>query len=101
MVAPQAAGTSTIPPVVGRARTLIVDDHPLLRVSLGEVLARYPDFEVVGEAGSVAEALAWLAHHIVDVAIIDVVLPDAHAVTLVDLSLIHISEPTRLLSISY
>jgi DNA-binding NarL/FixJ family response regulator len=93
--------------VVGRARTLIVDDHPLFRSGLGEVLARYLDFEVVGEAGSVAEALAWLAHHAVDVAIIDVVLPDAHAVTLVDhlrtaqpdcrvLALSGVDEPTQM-----
>jgi DNA-binding NarL/FixJ family response regulator len=107
MVAPQSADISTIPSVVGPARTLIVDDHPLFRSALGEVLARYLDFEVVGEAGSVAEALAWLAQHTVDVAIIDVVLPEARAVTLVDylrtaqpgcrvLALSGVDEPTQI-----
>ena len=106
MMAPRSEGTPTTPSV-GRARIFIVDDHPLLRISLGEVLARYPDFEVVGEAGSVAEALAWLAHHTVDVAIIDVMLPDAPAVTLVDhvrtaqpgckvLALSAVDEPTQM-----
>lgn len=84
MAAPQSPSSSTISSVAGRARTLIVDDHPLFRVALVEVLARYPDFEVVGEAGSVTEAKDWLAHHTVDLAIIDMVLPEGRAVPLVD-----------------
>ena len=39
------------------ARVLIVDDHPLMREGLNELLAAEPDFEVCGEADSAASAL--------------------------------------------
>ena len=40
--------------------------------------------EVVAEAGSVAEAIACLAHYTFDVAIVDLVLPDARGFAFVD-----------------
>jgi len=64
-------------------RTLIVDDHPMFRQALREVLARQPGLAVVAEVGSVAEAIAYVANHIIDVAIIDIVLPDVRGVTFV------------------
>ena len=39
-------------------RVLLVDDHPLVRRGLADVIAREPDLEICGEAGDVAEALA-------------------------------------------
>ena len=38
------------------ARVVIVDDHPIVRKGLAEVLLTEPDVEVVGEAGSTADA---------------------------------------------
>ena len=38
-------------------RLLIVDDHQITRVGLRTLLGACPQFEIVGEAGSVAEAL--------------------------------------------
>ncbi|MBI5801966.1 MAG: response regulator transcription factor [Verrucomicrobia bacterium] len=38
-------------------RTLLVDDHVILRTALRDLLDRQPDFEVVGEAGDGAEAV--------------------------------------------
>ena len=57
-------------------RVLLVDDHELIRQGLRRALERDEQFEVVGEAGSVAEALARLAAEPPDVAIFDVRLPD-------------------------
>jgi DNA-binding NarL/FixJ family response regulator len=56
-------------------RVLLVDDHQLLTGSLAQVLAREPDIEVVGVAGTVAEAKA-LAQERLDVVLMDYRLPD-------------------------
>lgn len=54
---------------------LLVDDHQLLTGSLAAILAREPDMEVVGEAGSVADAKA-MARERLDVVLMDFRLPD-------------------------
>ncbi|HKG56343.1 MAG TPA: response regulator transcription factor, partial [Candidatus Limnocylindrales bacterium] len=56
-------------------RVLLVDDHQLLTDALSRALAREPDIEVVGVAGSVAAAKA-LAEQPVDVVLMDYRLPD-------------------------
>ena len=56
-------------------RVLLVDDHQLLTGSLSQILAREPDIEVVGIAGTVAEAWA-LAQERLDVVLMDYRLPD-------------------------
>ena len=58
-----------------RIRVLLVDDHQLLTGSLAAILAREPDMEVVGEAGSVADAKA-MARERLDVVLMDYRLPD-------------------------
>jgi len=68
---------------VAPVRTLIVDDHPMFRLALREVVSRQPGLVVVAETGSVAEAIAYVANHIIDVAIVDILLPDARGVTFV------------------
>ncbi len=42
-------------------RVLLVDDHPLMRRGINQLLSFEEEFEVVAEAGSGAEAIA-LAH---------------------------------------
>jgi DNA-binding NarL/FixJ family response regulator len=55
---------------------VLVDDHELIRQGLRRAFERTGDFTVVGEAGSVAEALATIAEHSPNVVIFDVRLPD-------------------------
>lgn len=55
---------------------LLVDDHELIRHGLRRAFERDPGFSVVGEAGSVAEALAMIRAEQPEVVIMDVRLPD-------------------------
>src|SRR4051794_7243321 len=61
---------------------MVVDDHPLFRQGLVVALKGEPEFEVVGEAGSGAEALALVAQHAIDVAVLDVLMPGTSGITL-------------------
>jgi DNA-binding NarL/FixJ family response regulator len=56
-------------------RVLLVDDHQLLTGSLSQVLASEPDIEVVGVAGSVADAKNLIRDRL-DVVLMDYRLPD-------------------------
>lgn len=57
------------------ARIVIVDDHPIVRRGLRGYLELYSELQVVGEAGSVAEALTTIAHTRPDLVLLDVQLP--------------------------
>jgi len=59
-----------------KTTVLLVDDHALIREGLRRAFERTGDFEVVGEAGSVAEAHELIAQHSPNVVIFDVRLPD-------------------------
>jgi DNA-binding NarL/FixJ family response regulator len=58
-----------------RIRVLLVDDHQLLTGSLAQILEREDDIEVVGTAGTVADARD-AARERVDVVLMDYRLPD-------------------------
>jgi DNA-binding NarL/FixJ family response regulator len=55
---------------------LLVDDHELIRQGLRRAFERSGDFEVVGEASSVAEGIDAVARHSPQIVILDVRLPD-------------------------
>lgn len=63
-------------------RVFLVDDHEIVRRGLADLLSSVPDFEVVGEAASVGEALVRVPQCDVDVAVLDVRLPDGNGVEL-------------------
>jgi DNA-binding NarL/FixJ family response regulator len=63
--------------VTGPTTVLLVDDHELIRQGLRRNFERDPGFEVVGEAGSAAEAEALVDQLQPQVVIMDVRLPDA------------------------
>jgi DNA-binding NarL/FixJ family response regulator len=56
------------------ARVLIVDDHPILRHGIAQLITREADFCVCGEAGGYDEALQLLAQQEVDLMLIDLSL---------------------------
>jgi DNA-binding NarL/FixJ family response regulator len=57
-------------------KILIVDDHVLLREGLASLLEKHPDFEVIGQAGSVNEAVEKAICLIPDIVLMDISLPD-------------------------
>ena len=58
----------------------LLDDHEVVRTGLRALLEADQDIDVVGEAGTVAEALARIPAAKPDVAILDVRLPDGSGV---------------------
>ena len=56
-------------------RLLVVDDHPVVREGLRAMLDAEPDLEVVGEAGSGAEAVTLAAALRPDVVLMDLRMP--------------------------
>ncbi len=66
-----------------KKRVLIVDDHPLLRDGLAQVLNQQEDFMVCGEAGDARAALAVLPKCRPDVAIVDLTLDEGNGLDLI------------------
>ncbi|MBS9534861.1 response regulator transcription factor [Mycobacterium sp. M1] len=66
----------------GRVTVFLVDDHEVVRRGLIDLLGADPGLDVVGEAGSVAEALARIPALRPDVAVLDVRLPDGNGIEL-------------------
>jgi DNA-binding NarL/FixJ family response regulator len=62
-------------------RALLVDDHASYREALAFMLEQDPNFSVVAQAGSLAEARLDLSE--VDVAIVDLGLPDGSGVSII------------------
>lgn len=60
----------------------LVDDHEIVRRGLVDLIDSDPDLTVIGEAGSVSNALARIPAVRPDVAVLDVQLPDGSGVEL-------------------
>ncbi len=61
-------------------RLLVVDDHEVVRQGLVALLDRRETFQVVAEAGTVAEAIDQARRHRPDIVIMDVRLPDGSGI---------------------
>lgn len=60
----------------------LVDDHEVVRRGLIDLLSADPELDVIGEAGSVAQAMAQIPALRPDVAVLDVRLPDGNGIEL-------------------
>ncbi len=65
-------------------RVLLVDDHPLVRRGLADVIAREPDMETCGEAGDVHEAVLEVERTKPDVVVVDLTLKSGHGIELIE-----------------
>jgi DNA-binding NarL/FixJ family response regulator len=67
--------------LTGQVQVLLVDDHPVFRDGLRQLLDSAGEFTVVAEAADGLEALACARHHQVDVVLMDLNLPRMDGVT--------------------
>ena len=65
-------------------RLLLVEDHASFRQTLALVFDQEPDFEVVAQAGTVAEARLVMADREADLGVVDLSLPDGEGVELIE-----------------
>jgi two-component system, NarL family, response regulator DevR len=70
----------TTEPADGPLRVLVVDDHEVVREGLVAMLDRRPGFQVVAEAGNVAESLEMARKFVPDLVVMDVRLPDGSGI---------------------
>ena len=64
-------------------RILLVDDHPIVRQGLKELVEQEPDLSVCGEAENMVQALQAVAASQPDIAIVDIFLRDSNGVELI------------------
>ncbi len=74
----QNLGLSEPPP--SPIRILLVDDHTLFREGLVSLFNTQPDIEIVGQAGSVEDAIALASTETPDLILMDLTLPDGTGV---------------------
>ncbi|MCX5660014.1 MAG: response regulator transcription factor [Planctomycetota bacterium] len=79
-----------------RARIVLVDDHPIVRHGLAQVIAREPDMEVCGEASNAGEAIQLISACMPDLVVVDLTLQDGDGIELIkDIKARH--EPIKML----
>lgn len=71
-------------------RLLLIDDHPIMRHGLAQLIRAESDLEVSGEAGTAAEGLKMVAKKKPDLVIVDLTLPDKHGLEFIkDMQTLH------------
>ena len=66
-----------------RKRLLIVDDHPMMRTGLAQLIASEDDLEVCAEADNAGQAMTAVAKLQLDLALVDISLPDKNGLELI------------------
>jgi two-component system, NarL family, invasion response regulator UvrY len=65
-------------------RVIAVDDHPVVRRGLKQIIAAEQDMQVVGEAENAREALLVIRRTACDAVVLDITLPDASGLDVLD-----------------
>lgn len=86
-------------PSTKRHQVLIVDDHPILRQGLTQLLQAEPDLSVCGEAEDAAQAVALAVKLVPDLVLADITLPGRSGIDLIkDLRALRPELPVLVLS---
>ena len=64
-------------------KILIVDDHPMMRNGLAQLINNDPEFKVTAEADNAGQALDLVARQTFDLALLDISLPDKNGLELI------------------
>jgi DNA-binding NarL/FixJ family response regulator len=70
-------------PEARRTRVMIVEDHADFRELMDVLLSNQPDIKLIAQAGSLAEAREQVARFELDVAVLDLGLPDGSGADLI------------------
>jgi len=82
-----------------RKQILIVDDHPMMREGLAQLIDHEADLAAAVQASTAAQALEAIAARKPDLALIDISLPDKNGLELIkDLQALHPDLPTLVVS---
>jgi DNA-binding NarL/FixJ family response regulator len=77
----------------------IVDDHPMMRQGLAQLINNEPDLVACGEAEGAQQALAYFANNKPDLVLADISLPDKHGLEMIkDIQVLHAGLPVLVVS---
>src|SRR5215510_11686670 len=83
-----------------KKKVLLVDDHPLMRLGMSQLIDRQPDLMVCGQAEDAIEALRNVAELSPDVVVLDLTLKDSDGLeVLKNINAQHPTIPVLVLSI--
>jgi DNA-binding NarL/FixJ family response regulator len=68
---------------IARKQILIVDDHPMMRTGLAQLIDNEPDLQVAAEAGTAHQAMTAVEQRAFDLALLDISLPDKNGLELI------------------
>src|SRR5262245_33710841 len=68
---------------MSKKKIFIVDDHPIMRQGLAQLINHEPDLQVVGEASDAGAALSGVLETKPDIVIIDISLPGKNGLELI------------------
>lgn len=86
-------------PGVARKKVLLVDDHPMLRSGLAQVINQQADLTVCAEAGEAGEAMQKVESTRPDLAVVDISLEGKSGLELIkDLQAVHPQLPVLVMS---
>lgn len=84
---------------VAKKRILIVDDHPMMRQGLAQLIDNESDLSVCGEADTARQALTAISTQKPDLVLADISLPDKNGLELIkDLQAMHPGLPVLVVS---